>query len=239
MTEHLVPLRWSDLDSLRHVNNVKYAVVAEQAQESLAAEGQLPAGREVVGAEVTYRAPMHLSTRPVVVTSRVEGDRLVQDLAMDDADGVRHEHARVETHFGTRRPARPSAPEVALRTPYRLRAVDGGRTGVLGVAGLLELAQETRIAFIHRSGIDLTGSVVVVSMVLELHEDVPVALGTVETDSWIAHVGTSSYTVRSQVVHDGRVLASGHAVLVRFDLDAERSTPLDDVTRARLLELSA
>lgn len=239
MTEHLVPLRWSDLDSLRHVNNVKYAVIAEQVQQELRAEGALPDGPDVVGAEVTYRAPMHLSTRPVVVTNRVEGDRLVQDLAMDDADGVRHEHARIETRFGTRRVVEPSAPDVAMSTDYRLRRVDGGRDGVLDVSGLLELTQETRIAFIHRSGIDLTGSVVVVSTALEMHEDVPVSLGAVRTDSWIAHVGTSSYTVLSQVVHDGRVLASGRAVLVRFDLEAERSVPLDGPTRARLLELSA
>lgn len=239
MTEHLVPLRWSDLDSLRHVNNVKYAVVAEEVQSRLVAEGVLPADRTVVAAEVTYRSPMHLSTRPVVVTSEVDGDRLVQDLAMDDADGARHVHARVETRFGERAGTTSSAPDVALRTTYRLREVDGGRDGLLGVAGLLELAQENRIAFIHRSGIDLGGAVVVVSMALDVHADLPAAAGEVTTASWIGHVGSSSYSIVSEVVHDGRVVVRGRAVLVAFDLEAERSRPLDEATRARLVELSA
>lgn len=239
MTEHLVPLRWSDLDSLRHVNNVKYAVIAEEVQARLVAEGRLPAERTVTSVEVTYRAPMHLSTRPVVVTSAVDGDVLVQDLAMDDADGTRHEHARVETRFGEREHDEPSAPDVALRTSYRLREVDGGRDGTLGVAALLELAQENRIAFIHRSGIDTVGSVVVVSMALELHDDLPATAGEVTTATWIGHVGTSSYTVLSELVHDGRVVLRCRAVLVGFDLEAERSRPLDDEVRTRLLALTA
>lgn len=239
MTEHLVPLRWSDLDSLRHVNNVKYAVIAEQAQSRLVADGLLPAERTVTGVEVTYRAPMHLSTRPVVVTSTLDGDVLVQDLAMDDAEGVRHQHARVETRFGTRVDVEPSAPDVALRTSYRLRDVDGGRDGMLGVSALLELAQENRIAFIHRSGIDTVGSVVVVSTALDLHGDLPASSGEVTTAAWIGHVGTSSYAVQSELVHDGRVVLRCRAVLVGFDLEAERSRPLDDGTRARLLALTA
>ena len=239
MTEHLVPLRWSDLDSLRHVNNVKYAVIAEEVQARLAADGVLAADRTVNAVEVTYRAPMHLSTRPVVVASQVEGDVLTQDLLMDDADGVRHEHARLVTRFGEREPVATAAPDVALDTTFRLRLADDAGDGSLGVSGLLELAQENRIAFVHRAGFDLTGSVVVVSTQLDLHGDVPVAAGEVTTRSWIGHVGTSSYTVVSEVVVDGRAAVRARAVLVGFDLATERSVPLDDVTRARLKELRA
>ncbi len=237
MIEHHVPLRWSDIDSLRHVNNVKYAEIAGEARTRLVADGVLPADATVTGVEVTYRAPMHLTTHPVVVLSEVGDGVLAQELCLDDEDGTRHHHARVETRFGARRSPAPITPAAALRTSYRLRESDGGRDGVVGVAGLLELAQENRIAFIHRSGIDLGVSVVVVSMALELFDDLTADAVEVELASWVAHVGTSSYSVASELVRDGRVVLRCRAVLVGFDLATERSQPLPEHVRARLQEL--
>jgi acyl-CoA thioester hydrolase len=71
-----VPLRWGDLDSLGHVNNVIFLRLLEEARVQLFAE-LLPLPEHSVGVlaarhEIDYLRPLHYSAEPVEVRLWVE-----------------------------------------------------------------------------------------------------------------------------------------------------------------------
>ena len=74
MTEyrHEIPMRWADLDSLNHVNNVVYLAYAQNARAVIDGLPQGPIGATTV----EFKRPLLLGRRPVVVTTRVEGDQV-------------------------------------------------------------------------------------------------------------------------------------------------------------------
>jgi acyl-CoA thioester hydrolase len=52
--------------------------------------------------------------------------------------------------------------------------------------------------------------------------------------SWIAHVGSRSFTIRSEVRDGARVLGSAVVVMVTFDLETQSATEMAGSQRARL-----
>jgi acyl-CoA thioester hydrolase len=50
--------------------------------------------------------------------------------------------------------------------------------------------------------------------------------------SWVTRLGTKSFTMRQELVQDGRVAIRVEAVLVVFDIGTDTSRPLDDGERA-------
>jgi acyl-CoA thioester hydrolase len=68
------PLRWSDMDSYGHVNNVQYLRLLEEARVAMFFEGAKRAGVKsfegelvVVRHEIDYRRPLVFRTEPIVV----------------------------------------------------------------------------------------------------------------------------------------------------------------------------
>jgi acyl-CoA thioester hydrolase len=53
--------------------------------------------------------------------------------------------------------------------------------------------------------------------------------------TWVTRVGTSSYSLASDISDDDTVLSRAEAVLVAFDMSSQRSRPLRDAER-QLLE---
>ncbi len=53
--------------------------------------------------------------------------------------------------------------------------------------------------------------------------------------TWVTRVGSSSYSLASDISDDGNLLSRAEAVLVAFDTQAQRSRPLNDAER-RVLE---
>ena len=49
--------------------------------------------------------------------------------------------------------------------------------------------------------------------------------------TWVTRVGTSSYTLASDICDDHTVLSRAKAVLVAFDMTAQRSRPLSEAER--------
>jgi acyl-CoA thioester hydrolase len=52
--------------------------------------------------------------------------------------------------------------------------------------------------------------------------------------TWVTRVGTSSYSLASDISDDHSVLSRAEAVLVAFDMGTQRSRPLRDNERALL-----
>ena len=91
------PVRFSDMDAYRHVNNVKYFEYYQEARIDLLAalgareEPGTGLGLVVARLDVDYRAPMHLREEPYVVdswVSRVGRSSFVLDGVIRDGDEV-------------------------------------------------------------------------------------------------------------------------------------------------------
>jgi acyl-CoA thioester hydrolase len=112
---YVCPLRWADLDLLGHVNNVRYVDYLQEARVDLLRAHRWPesAGDEdatsaladaiIVGRhEVTYRAPLLFSERPVVIECWVTELRagsftLAYEVFDEDDAGVRTVYAEAST----------------------------------------------------------------------------------------------------------------------------------------------
>lgn len=107
---YLCPLRWSDLDLLGHVNNVRYADYLQEARGALLRSCLAAAGMEreegdayvVVRHELTFVAPMPFGREPVAVESWVSEIRassftLDHEILHEREDGSRQVYLRART----------------------------------------------------------------------------------------------------------------------------------------------
>ena len=58
-------------------------------------------------------------------------------------------------------------------------------------------------------------------------------------ESWVHHIGTSSFVVISEIRDPVEVLARARAVVVAFDSETHRSVPLTDAVRDKLTQVAA
>jgi acyl-CoA thioester hydrolase len=78
---HLITVRYSDLDTVRHVNNARYLSYIEDARVSFLREIGLPGGRPKRGrvlarTEIDYVAPIFLEAEPVPVEVATSVERV-------------------------------------------------------------------------------------------------------------------------------------------------------------------
>ncbi len=220
-------MRWADLDELSHVNNVVYLDYAVQARAAHVAAGEL-LDAPVGSVSVEYLRPLLLRRVPVVVATRTVDDVLVQEIAPAGADVP---FARVTS--------RPRAELQTLDTgqgePYavRVRHSDLGVDGTVTVSKVFEYAQEARIASVVRArGVASPGRFVVARVDLTVGEPFAWRPEPYAAETAVTHVGTSSFTVST--LFEGGRYGRTDAVLVGFDLQAQRSRPLTDDERAAL-----
>lgn len=224
--EHRIPMRWADLDSLNHVNNVVYTEYAAEARAAVPGGDPTPRCTE---SSVQFKRPILLGRKPVVVTTDVGEDAVFQEIRVEGGDTV---FATVETALTP--PPRVEVVEGVHAAPFTLRRrdlVDGEVT----VRNLFEAFQEIRIGFFTTMWRLSAGRFVVARTDVVEHEPVTWR-EDLTTRSWIDHVGRSSYTARSQLVADGRVLAHSTSILVGFDMDTQGSRVLEDSEREAIAQ---
>ncbi len=125
---YLCPLRWADMDSLGHVNNVVYVDYLQEARVDMlrvhapASGGEeLAEGVVVVRHEVEFVSPLVFRFEPVRIESWVTGIRaasftMAYEILDVLEDGTRHVYARARTVltpyvFSAERPRRITAQE--------------------------------------------------------------------------------------------------------------------------------
>jgi acyl-CoA thioester hydrolase len=231
---HELPMRWADLDSLNHVNNVVYLDYAAESRAMLVDDGVLTSSpvRHVV---VDFLRPLLLSRRPVQVTSIVDGDDLVQEIRPVAGSAP---FARVVTSFGVPEPMRAEGP-YAETLPCQVRRSDLGPDGLVTGVKVFELFQEARILLIaSRLKALAAGRFVVGRIDVTYGEGMPWRREPYEVVSWVSRLGTSSATIESQIVGDGVMHARASSVLIGFDLEAQRSRPYSDEEREAFASLN-
>jgi acyl-CoA thioester hydrolase len=144
----------------------------------------------------------------------------------------------------------PVAGEGACRYvfPLKVRWSDVDAYRHVNNVKYIEYFQEARLRYLmhlHHEG-DTFGEIVVARTDVDYRRPILFRLEPYEVDSWVSHEGRTSFVIsaeihdRSGTVPGGEVLATSRSVLVGFDRATQRSTPLTEDHRGRLLgELGA
>jgi acyl-CoA thioester hydrolase len=228
-------MRWADLDSLNHVNNVVYLDYAAESRALLVEDGLVAADQPVARIAVDFLRPLLLSSRPVLVVSTRDDDELVQEIRSAGSDAV---FARITTSFGP--PASVAVQEASEASlPIRVRRSDLDLAGAVSPTQTFELFQESRILFLSRQLSTMSAGRFVVGRVeVVFARPIRWRAEPYRTHAWVSRVGTSSFTVESQLVDESGVLTQCRSVLVGFDLESQRSRSLSDSERDELGSLS-
>jgi acyl-CoA thioester hydrolase len=228
---HKLAMRWADLDSLNHVNNVAYLEYAAESRARLVDDGELAADVDVSAMSVRYSRPLLLTRQPVLVVSVVDADTVTQHICTEN-DGVRTVFATVTTTLGTPSPA-PRTDVGGEPLPSRIRRSDVDTTGVVSSTKTFELFQEGRILFISSHLAQLSaGQFVVGTVSVDFHRPISWRRDPYQLGGWISRVGASSVTIESELSDGDTVLARATSALVGFDLAAQRSRAFTDEERA-------
>lgn len=234
VVEHRVDMRWGDIDSYVHVNNVRYVDYAAEGRDRMVEEGLLPADHVIAGIDVTYLAPLFLTRNPVVVTSHLDGDQVLQEICID-GDAGRIVHARLVTRLG-RADATPvpiDDVEGVMQQSFQVRKYDLGADGTMTVERAAELAQEMRIA--HRAAIDeprVWGKTVVAAVTMDIFGAIERGAPDQVARSWVSRVGASSFTSELEVRRGSTVVLRASTVLVAMNPETQGSRPMTDAERA-------
>jgi acyl-CoA thioester hydrolase len=228
-------MRWADIDSLDHVNNVVYLAYAAEGRAAMVAAGELADGLTAVTTTVRFVRPLRLGRRPVVVVSAVDGDDVVQQIALD-GDAGRTVFAEVTTRVGERSPATPR--DDVSTSPLSLRRDDLGPAGHASSAKVFELFQETRVLHISTALSSMRpGRFVVGTSAVTFRDDVRWSPEPLRASAWISRVGNGSFEMRSELSDGTAVLAESTTTLVGFDPVTQTSKAFDDAERQQLRDL--
>ncbi len=227
-------MRWADLDSLNHVNNVVYVDYAAESRAILIEDGIVGADERVQRMSVDFLRPLLLSSQSVRVTSTRDGDELVQEITNGVADTV---YARVTTAFGAPVDVKRGR---ATFDPYplRVRHSDVDATGVASLTKAFEFFQEARIVLFSSIRRDGAGAsrFVVGHVEVTFGEPISWRREAYPVTSWISRIGDSSIHIEAEIAEGGQVYAHAHSVLVGFDMATQSSRKLEDHEKALLGE---
>jgi acyl-CoA thioester hydrolase len=220
-------MRWADLDSLNHVNNVVYLDYAAESRAMLVEDGVIGTEAAVTHMSARFMRPLLLTRRPVVVVSEMDGDVLTQHICID-REGARTDFARIVTSFGAPSPV-ARADVDAKPLPSRIRRSDIDASGVVGPTKTFELFQEGRILYVANHLVGLTpGRFVVGTVDVDFHEPITWRRDPYEMRGWVSRVGGSSVTIESELSDGEMVLARSTTFLIGFDLAAQKSRRFSD-----------
>lgn len=126
-------------------------------------------------------------------------------------------------------------PRSPHRTDIQVRFSDTDALGHLNNTSYALYAELARLDLLREATGDGRGGFILAHIALDFRQQVRFG-DQVHVLSWVERVGTTSLTLLQQVVADGSTAADVRSVVVRYDYDAQRPTPFDDASRARLEE---
>lgn len=227
--DYSVQLRWADLDTLNHVNNVRYVDFALEATGQLITDGVVPGDMDITRIEVDFLRPLMLSLNPIRISSAVADGRVLQKIYVDD-----EVFAKVATDFGslTMRFAKPRSGPVYAG---QVRRADLDGSGHITPAKVFELFQESRILhFARLLDRHAAGNFVVAKLTVDYHRPIGWRPEPWLISSWISRVGNSSMEISSHIADGDELFATCEAILVGFDMSTQKSRKLSDDEKDQL-----
>src|SRR5699024_10916873 len=85
LPDHVIHMRWADLDILNHVNNVRYLDYVDDARSRLVDE--IGPEKILSGCDIEFIRPLELTTLPTLVTSVIDDNGVLkQEIVVDHGE---------------------------------------------------------------------------------------------------------------------------------------------------------
>jgi acyl-CoA thioester hydrolase len=104
-------------------------------------------------------------------------------------------------------------------------------------ATFLDYVMEARVRVYRQLGLSDRGVIgqVVVRQEIDYLRPISFSLTPLVARTWFSHLGTSSFTMQTQLMDEGQLAADAKSVLVCFDIPSSSSRPIPDEFR-RVIE---
>lgn len=230
MHRHPIIRRWADLDSLNHVNNVRYAEWSKDALLAAQRDGEIPLGALwPAQITITYRRPVLLKPARIWIETTLTDDHTIEQTITEGHGDERVEYATIETVLATEPGSFAPPIESDPAYPVAVRRIEAAVDGRIDYPRLFEYFQEARIFALWKA-LDTVqaGSFVIGRILLLPGTPLTWRPEPYPAHTWIGRVGRSSIDLVSQLRDGDTVMSQATATLVAFDLPAQSSRPLTD-----------
>ena len=105
-------------------------------------------------------------------------------------------------------------------------------------ATFLDYVMEARVRVYRALGMYARGVVgqVVVRQEINYLRPIRFSIEPLQTRTWFSHIGTSSFTMETQLIDEGQLAADAKSVMVCFDTDSRTSRPIPPELRLLIEE---
>lgn len=225
IVEHQVPVRWADLDVMRHLNNARFMELAEHSAQLLIRGRLWRAPGTPFNLQATYLAPVSRSGQSLIIRNVIHERTLTQDILQDAGAGDLVGCAQlVISPAATETSGRPAADAWSFDHELHSRPADKTDDGTFTLASYFTYAQEARIRLFAEL-LDSPGvhDFVIAHVSLDVNTPLTWQPEPHPVKSRIGHLGSSSVHVETEF-GAGEVIA--RTVVVGYDSLAQHSRPL-------------
>jgi acyl-CoA thioesterase FadM len=227
------PLRWSDLDLVQHVNNVRYLDFSRAALVSQVENGLDFDPRHVSHCSVSYRAPVTREAKSISVSTAITDRSAEQELTTSHL-GTTSLAASVSTRWVPRSAQAHSSQDSLVAVDVFPRR-DEDDNGLIDYVTQFAYFQEGRVAFLDLlRTIAPGGQFAVAQVAAEFHQPLPWRSAPYVVRIWLQDFGNSSMVTQGDIREDGIVYATMRSVQVAFEQPTQRSRRLNVDERAFL-----
>jgi acyl-CoA thioester hydrolase len=115
------------------------------------------------------------------------------------------------------------------RTDVQMRFGDTDALGHINNASFATYAEIGRLEFLKQLGGSVR-SLILASLYLDFRRQIQLG-ETLHVDTWVERLGTTSFTLGQAIYANEQLAADVKSVVVFFDYEAQKSTPLPDAVR--------
>ena len=126
---------------------------------------------------------------------------------------------------------------MALDIPVERRFKDLDPLNHVSNATFLDYIMEARVRLYLDIDPDVlrAGNQVVARQEINYRAPIEYSVEPLVLRTWVSHIGTSSFTIECQIWDEGVLAADAKSVVVCFDIESKKSTPIPEEFRAGLM----
>lgn len=120
----------------------------------------------------------------------------------------------------------------SVRAPIGVRFCDTDMMGHINNCAIAEYAEFGRVTFFRELSLAATALILVnlnIDYVAQMHVD-----DQVEIETWVEQIGNTSVTLRQNIHANGKIAAKTRSVVLTFDYESNRPSPVPEPLRAAL-----
>lgn len=120
----------------------------------------------------------------------------------------------------------------SVRAPIGVRFCDTDMMGHINNCAIAEYAEYGRVTFFRELALAASALILVnlnIDYVAQIRVD-----DEVEIETWVEQIGNTSVTLRQNIYANGNVAAKTRSVVLTFDYESNRPSPVPEALRAEL-----